>query len=138
MAARKPKSAPQELSAENVVDPDAAERFWNYLYAWQRRLGLQGWRIVRSPVEAKAAMAQMCRLDRTQRQVTARLGTMWKATPVTDVNLERTAVHELCHVLLADLIALAQDQRTSPEDLACAEHAVINTLEELLVPGKEA
>lgn len=134
----KPRAAPKPSeSGDHIVDPDAAQRYWQYLFGWQRKLGLQGWRIVKSPIEAKGSMAEMAKWNRTQRQVSARLGTNWKATPVTPINLERTAVHELLHVLLADVIALAKDPSTSQEDLDNAEHAVINTLETLLVPGEE-
>lgn len=139
MANRKPKPTPEAIDSSNhMVDPDAAEQYWAHFYNWQKRLGLQSWRLVRSPLAPKGAMAEMARWDRKQRQASARLGLNWKATPVNALTLERTAVHELLHVLLADLIAYAKEPHTSEEDLANIEHGVINTLEELLVPGKES
>jgi hypothetical protein len=117
-----------------VTDADATE-FAKCLRAWQVKLGLQDWRIVLSPIAAKKSMAEMDKWDWLQRQVTCRLGRDWKSTPVNSTTIEQTAVHELLHVLLFELIETARNPTSSHEDIGSVEHRVINTLEQLLVPG---
>jgi hypothetical protein len=121
----------------NYPTPDDAMEFERYVKKWQVRLGLQDWRIVMSPKPAKGSLAEMANWDWRQRQVTCRLGPDWKSTPVNSTTLEQTAVHELLHVLLYELIEYAKETRSSPDDLASVEHRVVNTLESILVPGGE-
>lgn len=116
----------------NVLTPDDAEAFWNALSRWQGELSLTDWRITQSP-KPSCYMADMHRWDWKQRQVSCRLGLNWKSSPITDVSIEQTAVHELLHVLLYPLIETVRGN-SSPDDIASAEHAVINVLERLLVP----
>lgn len=121
------------MNADHLTTPDDAVEFESYLREWQIRLGLQDWRIVMSPVPAKGSMAEMDKWNWPQRQVTCRFGNNWKATPVTPHSLEQTAVHELLHVLLYELIEVAKNNQVSPDDLMSAQHRVINALEGLLV-----
>lgn len=117
--------------------PEDSAAFEGYLRKWQGRLGLQDWRIVMSPVLAKSCMAVTNSWDWKQRQVTCQLGADWKASPVTQHALEQTAVHELLHVLLFELIEAAKNPHTGEDDLASVEHRIINVLEGLLVPEAE-
>ncbi len=121
----------------NHLTPDDVSRFGELLRAWQAKLGLQDWRIVLSPIPAKKSMAEMDKWDWPQRQVTCRVGLDWKSTPVTEGTLEQTAVHELFHVLLYQLIEAARNPQTSDEDLRSIEHSIINKMERLLVPHGE-
>ena len=125
----------KQKSIVHALTPDDAEEFWGYLFKWQGKLSLKNWRIVQSPIETKN-MAEMCNWDWKQRQVTCRLGLNWKSSEITPESLEQTAVHELLHVLLHALIETAKENKTE-DDLIAAEHAVINTLERLLVPDKK-
>ena len=121
----------------NQLTPDDVTRFGELLRGWQAKLGLQDWRIVLSPIPAKKSMAEMDKWDWPQRQVTCRVGLDWKSTPVTEGTLEQTAVHELFHVLLYQLIEAARNPQTSDEDLRSIEHSIINKMERLLVPHGE-
>jgi hypothetical protein len=121
----------------STLTPDDVAEFGRHLREWQVQLGLQDWRIVFSPKEAKGCMASMSDWDWRQRQVTCRLGFDWKATPITTLTKKQTAVHELLHVLLYELITTAQQPGVSEETIASIEHRVINTLERLLVPIEE-
>jgi hypothetical protein len=128
---------PEPLGDDNnQVLPAGVAAFERALIAWQDRLGLSDWRIVFSPLRAKNAMAEMSKWNWKQRQVTCRIGLDWKGTPVTQHNIEQTAVHELLHVMLYELIAFSKEATTKDDDLASIEHRVINTLERLLVPPK--
>jgi hypothetical protein len=119
----------------NVLTPDDIESFELHLREWQTRFGLLDWRIFMSPLPAKKVMAQMENFDWQQRQVSCRLGHDWKSIKVTPITLEQTAVHELLHVLLYELIESAKNNQISDEDLGSVEHRIINILERLLVPG---
>lgn len=120
-----------KLTSADIVE------FERQLKAWQARLNLGDWRIVLSPTRAKSAMAEMDKWDWQQRQVTCRVGEDWKATPVNHATLAQTAVHELLHVMLFELIEAAKNNQITDEQLGSIEHRVINTLERLLVPDGE-
>lgn len=122
----------------NCPTPDDVMEFEAQLRRWQAKLGLQDWRIVMSPKPAKGSMAEMANWDWRQRQVTCRLGPDWKSTPVNSHTIEQTAVHELLHVLLFELIEAAKNNQISQDDLGSVEHRVVNTLEGLLVPDSNA
>ena len=117
----------------NITTPDDRKAFSGYLREWQVKLGLGTWRITLSPKPAKNCLAQVYEFDREQRQARVKLGERWFATPVTPGTLEQTAVHELLHILLYELIEAAKNPHISQEDLANAEHAVVNALEKALV-----
>jgi hypothetical protein len=65
------------------------------------------------------------------RLATYRLGD-FGTEEVTPQSLDQTALHELLHVFLHDLITAAQDQKSSVELLEKEEHRVVNLLEKLL------
>jgi hypothetical protein len=121
-------------STDHYTTPDDAAQFWAYLDKWQAKLGLGDWRITKSPKPAVNALAQMEKFDWEQRMVTCRFGNNWKKTPITAGNLEQTAVHELLHVLLYELIEASKYGGTQQHDLGSVEHGVINRLERVLVP----
>jgi hypothetical protein len=124
------------VTSTHTVSDAHAKEYWRYLRIWQQKLGLTDWRITQGPDDKNASfMAAMSKWDWVQRQVMATLGRKWKSSPVTPHTLEQTAVHELLHVALYELIETARKPGVSDEDLASIEHAVINKLEVLLVPG---
>jgi hypothetical protein len=119
----------------NHVTDDEAEQFRKHLRTWQTRLGLGTWRIVFSPKPAKNAMARVAEFDWPQRQARIELGRDWKSSPVNAGTLEQTAVHELLHVVLYELVEAARNPHASADELVSIEHAVVNALEKALVPG---
>lgn len=117
------------------TEQQAAE-FAGYVRAWQAKLGLIDWRINVTSKRAKSCMAQMFKWDLGQRQVVCQLGDAWREAPPDSNALEQTAVHELLHVLLHELIETAKTPGVTDEAIASIEHRVINVLEPLLVPTK--
>lgn len=117
----------------NPVTDEHAERFEQFLQKWQDKLNLKDWRINLSPARHKGVMAVVYKMDFEQRQATIRLGTDFGADRVDDVSLEATALHELLHVLMCEVLELAKEAGTQGDPLRSAEHRVINTLERLLV-----
>lgn len=115
---------------KNIPTAEQAERFDHFVQHWQGVLSLGGWRIERVKKPAKDAMASVS-CDAEAKLASYRLGD-FGGTEITDESLSRTALHEVLHVFLHDLIAGAQDSRTSDEQLSALEHGVINVLEKEL------
>lgn len=110
----------------NELTPDDCEKFDGYVKKWQRILNLSDWRIERGAKRAKKSMAEVS-FDDAARLATYRIGMSFGAAPVTDFNLEQTALHEVLHVFLHELL------EADTQSLEGAEHRVVNVLEKLLM-----
>lgn len=61
------------------------------------------------------------------------LNTQWdELRPKSDVEIERLALHEVLHILLAPLIAEAEDRWANQDAIEIAEHAIVRKLEKLV------
>jgi len=54
------------------------------------------------------------------------------AEKITPESIDKTALHEVLHIFLHDLMTVASDPKSSDEDIEMQEHRVINLLENLL------
>lgn len=124
-------------TTKHPVLPVDAALFQLFIERWQKRLNLGDWRIVRSP-KTTSAMAAVHDTDVEARLAHYRLGRHFGTTEVTPHALEQTAVHELLHVRLAEFKWLARDPDVPEDVLMAAEHAIVHTLEALLVPDPES
>lgn len=115
---------------KNTPSAEQALFFDQCMARWQTVLHLGDWRIERGKRPAKDAMASV-EFDEPARLATYRLGDFGGDT-ITDQLLDTTALHESLHILLHDLIEVAQDKSAEPEALEAAEHRVINVLERIL------
>ena len=115
---------------KNTPSADQALMFDQFVQQWQTTLSLGDWRIERGQKPAKNAMASV-EFNEGARLAIYSLGD-FGAEEITPQSLERTALHELLHVLLHDLIDVATNPRASEEQLEAAEHCVINVLERVL------
>jgi hypothetical protein len=109
---------------------DEAELFAKSIKKWQEILSLGDWRIEKGTKPAKQAMASV-EFNQTARLATYRLGD-FGAEKITPESLNKTALHELLHIFLYDLMMVATDPKSSDEDIEMQEHRVINLLENLL------
>ena len=114
----------------NKPNEQQAKEFDGFIQHWQRVLNLQDWRMERSSKPVRGAMACV-ECDGPPRLAVYRLGD-FGSEKINAQSLSNTALHETLHVFLFDLIAVAQDQKASPEQLESAEHRVINVLERVL------
>lgn len=121
------------MKVKNPVSADDALVFDEFVAQWKQRLNLADWRIERGTKPAKAAMASV-EFNAPARLATYRLGD-FGAEAITPESLERTALHELLHVFLYDLIEIACSKH-DPDDLEATEHKIINVLEGLLMDYK--
>ena len=114
----------------NIPTPKDAELFAQSVRKWQQVLSLGDWRIEKGIKPAKQAMASV-EFNQTARLATYRLGD-FGAEKITPESLDKTALHELLHVFLHDLLCVATDPKSSDEEIEMQEHRIINLLEHLL------
>jgi hypothetical protein len=114
----------------NIPTPEHAELFAQSVRKWQQVLSLGDWRIEKGSKPAKEAMASV-EFNQTARLATYRLGD-FGAEKITPESLDKTALHELLHVFLHDLMCTATDPKSSDEEIEMQEHRIINLLEHLL------
>jgi hypothetical protein len=114
----------------NIPTPQDAEIFAKSVKKYQLLLSLGDWRIEKGSKPAKAAMASV-EFNASARLATYRLGD-FGAEKITPESLDRTALHELLHVFLHDLMTVAQDPKSSQDEVEMQEHRIINLLENLL------
>jgi len=114
----------------NIPTPHDAAYFAQSVKKWQQVLSLGDWRIEKGTKPAKNAMASV-EFNDAARLATYRLGD-WGSERITPDSLNKTALHELLHVFLHDLIVTATDCKSSDEQLEAQEHRIINLLEQLL------
>ncbi len=114
----------------NIPTTEQASIFAKSIEKWQQILSLGDWRIEKGSKPAKEAMASV-EFNQAARLAVYRLGD-FGAEKITEESLDRTALHELLHVFLHDLVMVASDPKSSDEDIEMQEHRVINLLEKLL------
>ena len=114
----------------NIPTPEDAQLFAQSVRKWQQVLSLGDWRIEKGSKPAKEAMASV-EFNQTARLATYRLGD-WGAERISPESLDKTALHELLHIFLHDLLCVATDPKSSDEEIEMQEHRVINLLEKLL------
>ncbi len=116
--------------AVNRPTAEQAREFDRHIQHWRAVLSLERWRMERGGSPAKDAMASV-EFNDEAKLATYRLGD-FGAAPINTQSLSLTALHEVLHVFLHELIATAQDRGANPEQLEAAEHGVINVLESVL------
>jgi hypothetical protein len=114
----------------NIPTPEDSALFAQSVRKWQQVLNLGDWRIEKGLKPAKNAMASV-EFNEGARLATYRLGD-FGAEKITKESLDQTALHELLHVFLHDLMTVAQDPKSSTEEIEMQEHRVVNLLEKLL------
>jgi hypothetical protein len=115
----------------NIPTPQDAALFAQSVKKWQQVLNLGDWRIEKGLKPAKNAMASV-EFNESARLATYRLGD-FGAEKISPQSLDQTALHELLHVFLHDLMTVAQDPKSSQELIEIQEHRVVNLLEKLLI-----
>jgi hypothetical protein len=114
----------------NIPNQQDAELFAKSVKKWQQVLSLGDWRIEKGTKPAKQAMASV-EFNESARLAVYRLGD-FGAEKITPDSLDKTALHELLHIFLHDLMMIATDPKSSDEDIEMQEHRVINLLENLI------
>jgi hypothetical protein len=124
----------------NPVSPEDAAFFGECVRRWQHVLGMHDWRIaVQERRASRKVMAEVSKFDLEQRSASIRLGKDWSGEAVTPEMLDKTALHEVLHIFLHELIETAKVDGQHDDVIGSAEHRVINLLEQLLplIPGNK-
>lgn len=119
------------MPAKNRPTDKQAVEFDGYMALWQRKLNLADWRIERGRRSAQAGAMAEVECNTNARLAIYRLGD-WAGEEINPESLSRTALHEVLHVFLYDLVDAARDPRSTDDQLMACEHKVINVLEKLL------
>jgi hypothetical protein len=114
----------------NIPTPEDAQLFAQSVKKWQQVLSLGDWRIEKGSKPAKQAMASV-EFTPNARLAVYRIGD-FGAEKITPESIDRTALHELLHIFLHDLMVVSQEPKSSQDEIEMQEHRVINLLENLL------
>lgn len=125
MATKKARASKQGVACT----PEHREQFRRALEYWQAALNLDNWRVELSDAPAKDGAYATVQWDRENRLALVLLTDRWPKAP-TKEQISRLALHELLHVLLADLCSAAAGGEEAEID--AAEHAVVALLEKRL------
>lgn len=115
---------------EFPITPEQVAEFKRLLPIWVDLLNLKDWRITFTRKRPTANHADVV-IYGDDRLAKISIGRDWGSNPPTEHELETILVHELLHVKVFDLAALAE--KTSPDTVAGIEHALIIPLAEMLV-----
>lgn len=91
-------------------------------------LSLGDWHLIYEHSHCENALAE-ARLDSYGKCAVIALAEDWLTTPITKETVEMCARHEVYHVLLADMVYLANSRICTDWLLTQAQHAVIRRLE---------
>lgn len=114
---------------EHPITPEQVDEFVRLMKVWQDRLHLGSWRIAKGRRRPAANLAEVETYP-DDRLARVHVGRDWGANPGTMEDVEKVVIHELLHVLLYDLAALAE--KGDAEKVNGVEHAVIVPLTETL------
>jgi hypothetical protein len=102
---------------------------------WADRMGLADWSINYFHVDmgdSDDAPLATCNSDMQGAVATITLNTKWPDhVPPTREKLSQVAFHELCHVLLAELVWLANNRICTDNLLTKAQHSIIRRMERM-------
>jgi hypothetical protein len=118
----------------NLLTEEQKLAFDEAVRRWQTTLGMVDWRLERSK-KATRNMAEV-EIHHKDRLASYRIGD-FGAAQITSETIEATALHEVLHVMLCELVNSAE-YGIEGEALESAEHRVINALEKTLLTRKAA
>lgn len=110
------------------------QRFVYWCEVWQKKLGLIAWCLRFAHRQARGSRATV-HVTPQRSLATVTLATQWDCE-VTDDQLRSVALHEMCHVLLGQLVHVAESRcigigniETEEERVVCALTSIIEKLE---------
>jgi hypothetical protein len=123
---------------EGVFETDKShfEIFQKEASYWLNKYGLIGWEIHFAHEENEDARAS-CTTWGSGRICALTLATKWEGIIPTPKAIAFVAYHEVCELLLADLVETATDRKFDPENVVAKTHAIIRTLENVHWNGDE-
>lgn len=109
--------------------------FKERVHYWQKELGLLDWSIhfEHKKLDGRAAETHFADDSGVASIV---LNTDWEEDDVNENHLNRTALHECCHLLFSNLTTEAKARYATEYDIDRAEHQIIRVLENLITGVK--
>jgi len=104
---------------------------------WATDLGLRDWEIfIKHEADAPDALATLSK--NSGRTVWIGLAQDWgKTHKITKLAMQRTALHEVCHLLLYDLVEAAKERCIKDGEIEELEHKLVYLLENVLLGDAE-
>lgn len=107
------------------------ELFKQCCQEWQNKLGIKDWSIHYDHADADEAYARTF-WKTSERIATIVFGTVWDdMRKKTDEEINRLALHECLHIVMAPLGSEAMARFTTQDAIDTAEHSIIRQLENL-------
>lgn len=127
--------AKADKTPKNPLSEADVEEFERYVSHWRDVLNLRNWWVARAAVRDQANMASLISVEHEHRLARYKVGVDFLNTKVTPETLEKTALHEMIHLMLRPLIDEAIAQGEYNDAVLGYEHDVVNVLEDLLMDG---
>lgn len=114
------------------------EKFQKYCAKWRLKLGLQDWALFYEHFDLEDAYGRTY-WRTADHAATVQFCKKWdQMRPLSDRELERLAVHELLHVVMAPLMSEAEYRYSTEEAIQANEHSIARLLEEVLMGENDA
>lgn len=118
-----------------IADAQCLDWFKDECEKWIAKLGLTGWTVYYSftPKDEEETEYASCSPDYMGCKADIQLSRCWdEKCPPTEANIRQSAKHEIIHLLLANLTALARNRFVVRGELEKAEEAITIKLERVL------
>lgn len=104
---------------------------------WIRKLGLTNWAVYYYLEEVEGSYAQTA-WDFSGMAASIRMGSEWDGgRPKNRAEIDRLALHECLHLLLAPLIREAEARYADEDIILSSEHSIIRSIENSMLDTKE-
>lgn len=105
---------------------------------WQKRLGLTNWALYFQRDDDRSSYGRT-RWDIDGAVATITLSKEWDDfRSINDSELNRLALHEMLHVLLAEIVHVAESRYTNDGELSVVEHHVLRRIENVILENSNA
>ena len=119
------------MAKSNKTSKADFEAFKKTVVYWQNKLGLTDWKLYLSHDTVENTLAWV-RRDNEGRCASIGLSVNWEHQKVSRKLINECALHEVLHILLANLRYAGQQRQTTETDFSIAEHEIIRRLEKVL------
>ena len=99
---------------------------------WCEHLSLSGWKVYVLHEQLGEGSFANCGCDIQSRIATIRMNTL-ADIPVTSADLKHFSLHEVVHIVTADLWELAASRYVTPDELNRAEHDIVVRMTNLIL-----
>lgn len=120
------------MKKKNLTTKANFEFFIAECKKWINNFNLNCWDVWYTHEELEHDLAQ-CTSNHGSMTATIKLGVDFRDTPVTKEILVATALHEICHLLVAKLAGAADDRYTDKEIVDAYNEEIANSLSKFLL-----